>query len=252
MFLPVVFIDERRYCEPHASEQGTLDALKSCGKNRNFLYFVLSDVTNFAAQIFLFSGMVYYVTVLLEFEKGFYSMVIMITVAVSFLFYPVTIWTSKKFGKKRMLLSSFTAFGVGYLIITFLGMLPMPQMAQIVLMLVFFSYAIAVSGILPNAVTADIAEADGITGGEFKAGIFFGARTFAWKVGQMLAALIFPSFLLLGMTVENDLGVRLSAAAGLVLTIVGGLLLLKYNEREVLGILATREDVSDEVLKRLE
>jgi len=252
MLLPVIFIDERRYCEPHVSEQGTLEALKSCAKNRNFLYFVLSDVTNFAAQIFLFSGMVYYITVLLRFEKEFYSMVIMITVAVSFIFYPVTVWTSKKYGKKAVLLSSYVAFAVGYLIITFLGRLPMTQMAQIVVMLIFFSFAIAVSGILPNAVTADIAEADGITGGEFKAGIFFGARTFAYKMGQMIAALIFPSFLLLGMTVGDDLGIRLSALAGMVITVVGGLLLLRYNEREVLGILATREDVSDEVLERLE
>ncbi|MBN1882432.1 MAG: MFS transporter [Deltaproteobacteria bacterium] len=250
MFLPVIFIDEGRYCEPHVSEQGILDALKSCVKNRNFLYFVLSDVTNFTAQIFLFSGMVYYITVLLGFEKEFYSVVIMITVAVSFVFYPVTVWTSKKFGKKRVLLSSYVAFALGYVFITLLGMMPMSQMMQIGVMIALFSFAIAVSGILPNAVTADIAEADGITGGEFKAGIFFGARTFAYKMGQMLAALIFPSFLLLGMTVENDLGVRLSAAAGMVVTIIGGGLLLKYNEKEILGILATREDVTGEVRER--
>jgi len=213
---------------------------------------VLSDVTNFAAQIFLFSGMVYYITVLLEFEKEFYSMIIMITVAVSFVFYPVTVWTSKKFGKKSVLLSSYVAFAVGYLVISLLGKLPMSQMAQIVVMLALFSFAIAVSGILPNAVTADIAEADGITGGEFKAGIFFGARTFAYKMGQMIAALLFPSFLLLGMTVENDLGIRLSALAGLAITVIGGLLLLKYNESEVLKTLATREDVSEDVPERLE
>ena len=95
MLLPVIFIDERRYCRPNVSSQGTLEALKSCSRNKNFLYFVLSDVTCFAAQIFLFSGMVYYVTVLLKFDKAFYSLMMMITVAVSFLFYPLTVYISK-------------------------------------------------------------------------------------------------------------------------------------------------------------
>ena len=63
-------------------------------------------------------------------------------------------------------------------------------------------------GILPQAVVADIAEADRIKTGENREGMFYAARTFAFKLGQSVAMLIFTSLAKVG---SDGLGYRLSA-----------------------------------------
>lgn len=49
----------------------------------------------------------------------------------------------------------------------------------------------AILGVLPQAVVADIAEADATTSGEARQGMFYAARTFAFKLGQSISMLVF-------------------------------------------------------------
>ena len=65
---------------------------------------------------------------------------------------------------------------------------------------------IAIFTIVPNAIVADIAEAHGIETGDFKAGMFFGVRSFETNVGISIANIVFPSLLLLGKSMENPFG----------------------------------------------
>jgi Na+/melibiose symporter-like transporter len=87
---------------------------------------------------------------------------------------------------------------------------------------------------------ADIAEADGIKTGNFKAGIFFGARTFMSKMGQSVAGIIFPSLLLLGRSVDNPIGVLMTAGVAILFLIGGLVLLVYYNEDEINETLKSR------------
>ena len=92
----------------------------------------------------------------------------------------------------------------------------------------------AVLGILPQAIVADIAEADGKTTGENRQGMFYAARTFAFKLGQSAAMLLFTSLALIG---TNGFGYRVTAVVAAVLCVLGGIVLFSYNEKKVLSVI---------------
>lgn len=92
----------------------------------------------------------------------------------------------------------------------------------------------AILGILPNAMIADVADYDAKKTGVSRQAMFFGARTFMSKLGQMLAMLIFGWVITYGNSAANPIGVRLSAVIAAVACFGGMLVLLFYNEKEVL------------------
>lgn len=241
MYLPVLFIDERRYCEPNVSNEGTFEALKSAFKNKNFLLFTISDLAYWVALTFITTGLVYYVTVLLELDKAIYSQYMIILFALSFIFYVPVNLIAQKIGKKKLLIFAFVLYSSVYVVASMLGWFPIDKNVQGLIVVFMTSLPLAIFGILPNAIIADIAEADGIQTGNFKAGIFFGARTFMSKMGQMIAALLFPSLILLGKTPGNDIGVRLTCVVAFFFCVGGLILFLKYDEKKVLETLATKE-----------
>jgi Na+/melibiose symporter-like transporter len=251
MYLPVIFINERKYCEPNVSNEGTFQAVMSAFRNRGFLFFTLSDLTYWTALTFITTGLVYYVTILLGLEKSVFSQLMLVLFALSFIFYVPVNLIAQKLGKKRLLIIAFILYALVFVIVFPLGRWPMSPIVQAYLVVVFASLPLAIFGIIPNAIIADIAEADGIKTGNFKAGIFFGARTFMSKVGQMLGALIFPSLLLLGKTPQNDIGVRITGVVAFGFCAAGLLLFLKYDEKEVLKTLATKEKLSAKELEEI-
>ena len=88
----------------------------------------------------------------------------------------------------------------------------------------------AILGILPQAVVADIAEADAAETGEQRNGMFFAARTFAMKTGQAIALLAFTS-----ITVsQTELSYRITAIVATVCCLIGAVLFLFYNEKQVM------------------
>ena len=102
--------------------------------------------------------------------------------------------------------------GFGLLLFNFLtfalmGILKLPSEAFAWFAVVTCAPTQAIFGILPNAVVADIAEADGIETGNFKAGIFFGVRSFETNVGISIANILFPSLLTLGMSMAKPTGI---------------------------------------------
>ena len=105
---------------------------------------------------------------------------------------------------------------------------------------------------MPNAIVADIAEADGIETGNFKAGMFFGVRSFESNLGVSVANILFPSLLVLGMSVDHPIGIRMSAIVSIAVCVAGLLVFLLYDERAVLRSLAKKEKLSAEELKRAE
>ena len=51
----------------------------------------------------------------------------------------------------------------------------------------------AILGIMPQACVADVAELSRLETGEDRSGMFFAARTFAFKMGQAIALAVFTS-----------------------------------------------------------
>jgi Na+/melibiose symporter-like transporter len=77
---------------------------------------------------------------------------------------------------------------------------------------------------------ADVAESDRKVTGESREGMFFAARTFAFKLGQSVSMLLFTAVATLG---TNGAGYRYVAAIACVLCALGGVVLLFYNEKSI-------------------
>ncbi len=245
MMLPVIFIDENKYAEIHTSDEGVFQAVASTFKNRDFVAFVLSDLPYWIALNFIQMGIPYYLITILGLDESMPSFITLAMFVLSFLFYVPTNMIAKKVGKKPLLVFAFAAFAFDFVIASFLGKLPLPPLAQGWLVAILAAMPMAIFGILPNAIIADIAESHGIETGQYKAGIFYGARTFMMKLGIALANLLFPSLLLLGKSVDNPTGIRISAVCALVFCLLGLVFFLKYDEKRVTAVLAKKEKLSD-------
>ncbi len=254
MLLPILFVDERRYARETVSDESIIESVKGAFSNRDFLAFTLSDLAYWIAITVINSVMIYYVVVLLDLDAGFKGLAVTVMFLLSFAFYvPVTL-VARKAGKKRMLALAFTLFAGVFVYAAFLGRYPFAPEAQALVLAVLASFPLAIFSIVQNAIVADIAEADGRMTGNFKAGIFFGTRTFMSKLGQTVAGFLIPSLLIVGTAGGNlagsanaageiateaagALGVRATALVAAVFCVIGLLLFLRYDERSILKTL---------------
>ena len=108
----------------------------------------------------------------------------------------------------------------------------------------------ALLGIIPQSIVADVAEAEAKTTGENREGMFFAARTFAMKFGQSLAMILFTSLAILGTTqsansndiVASKFGLVIVAIVAAAFCILGAVLLLFYREKKIMKIIAKEGD----------
>ncbi|KAF2961106.1 MFS transporter [Fervidobacterium sp. 2310opik-2] len=234
MLLPIIFIDEKRYCESHTVNEGGLEAIITAFKEKNFLIFVFQDLLYWVGLTGISLGLVYYVTVLLGLPKEQASQVQLIMFLLSFIFYVPVNFLAKKFGKKKLLMIGFIIFAIDFVFVSMLGKYNVSPIIQSYIVAILSAIPLAIFGILPNAMVADIAEAHGRETGNYKAAVFFGARTFMQKMGQTVAGLIFPSLFILGKNEVNEMGLRISAIVSLSFMILGYILLIFYNEKKIL------------------
>ena len=89
----------------------------------------------------------------------------------------------------------------------------------------------AILGILPQACVADVAELSRLETGEDRSGMFFAARTFAFKMGQALAMVVFTSVTVSGSRTSY----RATALIATVTCVIGALLFFLYDERSILA-----------------
>lgn len=233
MALPVIFVNEKKYCVQAPSEESLMSSIKLVMSNRNFRMFALSDFMYWLAFTFIQMGVAYYVTVLLQMEVGMASVFLMGMLLCSFLLYiPINI-AARKWGKKRLMLGAFIGFLGLFSLVFFLGKMPFTNMQQLLLIGALSVGPIAIFGILPNAIIADIIDVDGQRTGSYKAGMFFAVRTFISKLGISTANLIFPSILAFGYSVNNDLGVRLTGVVAVVFCLIGMVCFFLYKEETV-------------------
>ncbi len=237
--IPIIFIDERKYCEKHSSKEKLFQALKGALKNIDYVYFMGSTFVYFVGNLFLEIGIIYYVTLLMKLPESMASLLMAIMFILSFCFYPFIYKLVDKFGKKRLLSWAFYLQTIVFALISICGLIPFISAKMIGYIAIgLTSLAIGIFGIIPTAINSDIARMDSIKTGNHKEGIFSGLYGFMNKAAISFSNLVFPSFLLLGRSEANPLGVRLTAVAGAVLMVIGVLLLKKYNEKRVNTVLA--------------
>ena len=186
------------------------------------------------------TGLPFFVTSLLKLPETTTTIYFVLMTGVSVLFYlPVNI-LANKVGKKRLLLVAFVIFTCAFAFAGALGSAVLgfiPAMAQGLVLSVVGAIPMAAFGILPQAIVANIADASSKTTGQDRQGMFYAARTFAMKMGQSVAMLLFTGVSTIGMA--SGAGYRIAAVCAAVLCGLGGIVFAFYNEKKVLGVLET-------------
>ena len=147
---------------------------------------------------------------------------------------PVNI-LAKRLGKKRMIVFAFLFFAVAFGVTSLVGNFGIPGLAWGAIVAVLAAIPMAILGILPQAVVADIAEADALQTGEARQGMFYAARTFAMKLGQSVAMLLFTS--VAALELAGGMNYRLTALVACAFCLVSGIAFMRYHERVVLKII---------------
>ncbi len=160
-------------------------------------------------------------------------------------FYPIVPKLVKKFGKKKLVITGFLGLALAYVVAGLIGVIGtdlIPGIIYGVLICVIAAFPMALLGIIPQSIVADVAEADGYETGENREGMFFAARTFAMKFGQSLAMLVFTSLAIIGTTQNansNDItasvtGMTFVGFVAVAFCSLGAILLGFYNEKKVM------------------
>lgn len=240
MMIPAFLIDENLYADTTPSQSSAFSSLLSTFKNKEFRTFVCSDILYWIGLTLFQTGLSFYITVLLGLDSGMTFPLFVTMTVVSLLFYPLVNILSKKLGKKKLIAFAFLFFSFAFLVTSGAGLIDIPALAYGFVIAVLAALPMAILGILPQAVVADISEADKLDTGESRQGMFYAARTFAFKLGQSLAMLIFTSMVLINSEVPKGesgygLGYRITAVTAAVLCLLGGIVFLRYNEKKIIS-----------------
>ena len=241
MFVPVFTIRERDYVKAAPTESTAFRSLAATFRNRDFRVFVASDIAYFLGITMFQTALPFFVTSLLKLDESMSTMYFVGMTALSVLFYIPVNKLTPRFGKKKLILFAFTVFTVSFVYTAFFGeSLPIPPAVQGYILCVVAAPAMAIFGILPQAVVADISECDALETGENRSGMFFAARTFAFKLGQSIAMLLVTAFATIGQ--ETGAGYRITAVAAAAVCVLGGALFMLYNEKRVYARILKKQD----------
>lgn len=232
MQIPVHTIREKDYVNTVPTEDTAFRSLIATFKNGQFRKFVASDILYWIAITMFQTGLPFFVISLLKLPETMTTIYFVGMTALSLVFYIPINKLTVKLGKKKLITFAFTIFCLVYLYTSFLGQTKsISPVLQGIILMVAASLPMAIFGILPQAVVADIAQSDAKLTGSNREGMFYAARTFAFKLGQSLAMLIFTAVSTIG---TDGTGYRIAAAGAAILCFLGGIVFLLYNERRIL------------------
>jgi GPH family glycoside/pentoside/hexuronide:cation symporter len=227
MLTSAFYINEREYIDSKPSQTQPFKSLIKTFSNGQFRRFVYSDVIYFFALTLFQTGLAFYETQLMEIEDTWTFVLTATMTAISVCLYPVVNILAKKIGKKVLIIIGFFGYCVVFLITRFCG----TGLAWGFIVAGTAAVPMAILGILPQACVADVAELTRLETGEDRSGMFFAARTFAFKMGQALALVTFTS-----VTVSQTKdSYRLTALIAFVTCFIGACIFVTFKEKTILG-----------------
>ena len=240
MLTPVFRLKERDFVDSKASESDVMKSLGATFKNKEFLKFAASDISYWIGLTLFQTGLPFFVKVSMKLDESFTMIFLAGMTILSVCFYPVVSKLVGKFGKKKLVITGFLGLALAYVITALIGILPLPGVIFGILIVVIAAFPMALLGIIPQSIVADVAEEDGVRTGEKREGMFFAARTFSMKAGQSLAMLAFT-----GTTQDitsNDLmasptGLRIVSIVAVAFCLLGAAILGTYDEKKVMGVI---------------
>jgi len=248
MLVPVFKLNEKDFVDAKPSDSDAFSSLAKTFRNREFRKFSLSDIMYWVGLTLFQTGLPFFVKVSMHISESNTMLFMGAMTVLSACFYPFVSKLVAKHGKKKLVIFGFLGLAVAYLITALIGVVPfLPRESMIpgILIVLISAFPMALLGIIPQAIVADIAEEDAILTGEKREGMFFAARTFAMKFGQSVAMLVFTSLAVLGteqVTASNDLtasepGLRIVAVVAVCFCVLGAVILAAYDEKKVMKTL---------------
>ncbi len=251
MLLPTFLLNEKEFVDTKPSNSSVFKSLAATFKNREFRVFAGSDIMYWVGLTLFQTGLPFFVKVSMDLDESM-TMVFMGGMTVlSACFYPFVTGFVRRHGKKKMVIVGFLGLAVAYTITALIGVVPfLTGMLPGVLICIIAAFPMALLGIIPQAIVADVAEADGVDTGENREGMFFAARTFAMKWGQALAMLVFTSLAIIGTTqaansneiTASKLGLRIVAIVAVCFCTLGAVILGLYNEKKVMKTIESKTE----------
>jgi glycoside/pentoside/hexuronide:cation symporter, GPH family len=232
MMIPVLAIDERKYSNAKPSHSPMKEALRQTLTNRNFLLFVVADFSYYISVTIITSGLMYFVTVLLQLDERIGNKLMITMVLISFVFYPIINYLVKRTGKKIIVIISLILLSVTFLGVYFLGKARFDPEAQIYALIALTAIPLASFNILPNAILAEIIEKDSQETGENKGALYYAVKYFFVKIAQTIGIALFAMMLIYGKDIGNDLGIRLNGIVGFVLCLLAALIFTRFKEKK--------------------
>jgi len=242
LVIPVLFINEKECCKGEPARLPFKKSLIQTLSNFNFRLFLFADFSYFMAVALIASGMLYYLRVLLNLKEAMSSSVFGLMIVVSILFYPLVVHISKKILKKYLISFGLILMSIVFLAIYFLGKLPMDPRAQIYLFALLASIPVAILGIIPYAIIAEIAQLDGLRTGMRKEGMYFAVRNFFYKLGMTTGIMCFTILTIWGKDPGDDMGIRLTGILGCILCLIAGFSFLAYKEKSIVNEIDSYSD----------
>ena len=235
MLIPSFYIKERDYIDSKPSETPAFSSLLKTFKNGQFRRFVYSDVIYFFALTLFQTGLAFYETKLMGIEDTWTFPLTATMTFVSVLLYPVVNKLAPKLGKKKLIVTGFFSYAFVFFITSVCG----KGLYWGFIVAICAAVPQAILGILPQACVADVAELSRLETGEDRSGMFFAARTFAFKMGQAIAMVVFTSItaakVIDGVETVLPGQYRATAVVATVTCLIGACLFLLYNEKMILS-----------------
>jgi GPH family glycoside/pentoside/hexuronide:cation symporter len=200
MLIPTFKLKEKELvdAQPTENTSNTMKSLAKTFKNKEFLKFSASDIAYFIALTLFQTGLPYFVKVSMRLDESWAMYFLGGMTVLSACFYPIVSKLVAKWGKKKLVIAGFVGLALAYIVTALIGVIPgFKGMLPGILIVVIAAFPMALLGIIPQSIIADVAEEDAILTGEKREGMFFAARTFAMKMGQSVAALVFTSLAIL-------------------------------------------------------
>ena len=253
MLLPTFLIKETDFVEPKPAGTNAFKSLGKTFKNKDFRTFAGSDIMYWVGLTLFQTGLPFFVKVSMNLNESMVMVFMGAMTVLSACFYPIVSRLVKKFGKKKLTIFGFFGLALAYLITAMINIITViPGLVYGVLIVVIAAFPMALLGIIPQSIVADVAEADSVVTGEKREGMYFAARTFAMKFGQSLAMLVFTSLAIIGKetvaeTDPNQIsakpeGLMIVAFVAAAFCILGAVILLFYREKKVMNTIAKKED----------
>ena len=268
MLIPTFLLNEKEFVEGKPSEENVLKSLTSTFKNKDFRTFSISDIMYWVGLTMFQTGLPFFVKVSMDLPEIMVMGLMGGMTVLSACFYPFVTGLVKKFGKKKLVIFGFLGLAVCYAltaISSIEGVCPQEGEAATALSWIFgigvmiiAAFPMALLGIIPQSIVADVAEAEAVTTGQNREGMFFAARTFAMKFGQSLAMVLFTTFAILGTAQDNSsndivaskFGLMIAAIVAVAFCVAGAVILLFYREKKIMKTIAKEGD--DAFMKAIE